>query len=57
MQIVKIKGTVGFVTKKRTYVIQFSLKDPWLCPHKDKHFLYDTYTLYGWLFFYFGWLN
>lgn len=49
--------TFGLVTKKRKlYVLQFALKNPWWIPKCDRHYLGD-FTLFGWLFVYFGWLN
>ena len=33
---------------------QFSMKKPWLIPHKEKEFGKHKIPLSGWLFFYFG---
>lgn len=51
-----VRGTFSFLSLKNgyDYVIQFSLKDPWWKPKKNIHFCHNYYTLYGWLFFYFG---
>lgn len=58
MRILRKRGTFVFATKKRAYIIQFSLKDPWLLPHHDPHFGKKAdANLWGWLFFYFGWYN
>lgn len=57
MKLVRKRGTFCLFTSKKIYVFQFSFKDPWLYPHKDNHYLDDFLTLYGWLFFYFGWVN
>lgn len=58
MKIISNKGTFGFITKKRIYVLQFSLKEPWLIPHCDRNYGEDkSITLYGWLFLYFGYVH
>ena len=57
MKILRKRGTFVFVTKKKAYIIQFSLKDPWLLPRHDPHHSEADANLYGWLFFYFGWYN
>lgn len=50
--------TFGIVTRERKlYVLQFSLKKPWWIPKCDKKYLKGNFTLFGWLFVYFGWLN
>lgn len=58
MKIKREKLTFGFITKKRFYVLQFSLKEPWLLPRHERHYgrTIDM-NLYGWLFVYFGWFN
>lgn len=46
---------INFRTKEaRAIYIQFSLKDPWLIPHYEKHFGKADIPLAGWLFFYIG---
>ena len=57
MTILRKRGTFVFVTKKRAYIIQFSLKDPWLIPRHEEHHGEADANLWGWLFFYFGWYN
>lgn len=59
MKIKQYKGTFSFTTKKHIYVLQFSLKQPWLLPKHDKHYGGKDVdcNLYGWLFVYFGWFN
>lgn len=57
MRIERYKNTFGFVTKKRIYVLQLSLKEPWLIPKHDRHYGESNCNLYGWLFVYFGWFN
>lgn len=57
MRIERYKNTFGFVTKKRIYVLQLSLKEPWLIPKHDRHYGESNCNLYGWLFVCFGWFN
>lgn len=57
MKIKRVGLTFGFITKKRVYVLQFTLKQPWLLPRHEKHYSEADCNLYGWLFVYFGWFN
>lgn len=57
MKIIREGTTFGFMTKKRIYVLQFTLKEPWLLPRHEKHYSKADCNLYGWLFIYFGWCN
>lgn len=57
MKIERVGLTFGFITKKRVYVLQFTLKRPWLLPRHEKHYSEADCNLYGWLFVYFGWFN
>ncbi|RHV07245.1 hypothetical protein DXB97_04440 [Firmicutes bacterium OM07-11] len=57
MKLKRIKTTFSLVTRKRQYVLQFTLKEPWLLPKHDKHYGISDCNLYGWLFVYFGWFN
>lgn len=54
----KIRSTFGIVSRKtkKIYFIQFSLKEPWLFPKREKHYKPNELdaNIYGWLFFYFG---
>ena len=57
MKIERVGLAFGFITKKRVYVLQFTLKQPWLLPRHEKHYSEADCNLYGWLFVYFGWFN
>lgn len=59
MKIIRVRTTFAFIFSKsrKIYVVQISLRNPWWIPKCDKQYLHDKYTLYGWLFFYFGWVN
>lgn len=57
MKIARKRTTFGFITKKRVYVLQISLKDPWILPKHIEHFSKADVNLYGWLFVYFGYYN
>lgn len=57
LKILRKNGTFVFINGKdasRNFLIQFSLKDPWILPKHDSKFLDGGCDLYGWLFFYFG---
>lgn len=57
MKFLREKSTFGLLSRKtgRMYLLQFSLKEPWLFPKCDKHFGENRdIVLYGWLFLYFG---
>ena len=57
LKILRKNGTFVFVNGKdvsRNFLIQFSLKDPWILPKHDPKYLNGDCDLYGWLFFYFG---
>lgn len=56
--------TFSIITKKRKmYVLQFDfeafrdLKSVWWYPKCEKKCLNGIYTMFGWLFVRFGWLN
>lgn len=60
MKLIRRKSTFGLVSCKtgRMYLLQFSLKEPWLFPKRDKHFGENRdIVLYGWLFLYFGYTD
>lgn len=57
MIIIRNKLTFMFMTRKKDYVLQITTKDPWWFPKVDRNFLNGEVTLYGWLFFYFGYFN
>ena len=57
MRIEREGSTFGFVTKRRIYVLQFTLKEPWLLPRHEKHYSSADCNLYDWLFIYFGYFN
>lgn len=57
IRLLRAKHTFVLVTKKRIYVLQFTLKQPWLLPRHEKHYSEADCNLYGWLFVYFGWFN
>lgn len=60
MKLLRSKTTFGLLNKKsgRMYLLQFSLKDPWLFPKVDKHYGKNIdIVLYGWLFIYFGYTD
>lgn len=60
LPIVRRGGTfkisyVNFNTSEaRALYIQFSLKEPWLIPHREEHYGDIDIPLSGWLFFYFS---
>lgn len=60
LPVLRKRGTfkisyINFKTyEARALYIQFSLKDPWLLPHYEKHYGKVDIPLAGWLFFYFG---
>lgn len=35
MRIKRVGSTFGFYTKKRIYVLQFTLKNPWILPRHE----------------------
>ena len=59
MKVIRERATFGFIARSwKMYVLQFSLKKPWLMPHCDRRYgTYEDITLFGWLFVYFGWIN
>ena len=60
MEVFRIKSTFGFMDlkTKRMYLLQFTLKNPWLLPKRDKHYGEDkNIVLYGWLFIYLGYAD
>lgn len=58
MKIKRVGSTFGFYTKKRIYVLQFTLKNSWILPRHEKHYGQNIdMNLYGWLFVYFGYFN
>ena len=57
MEILRVKSTFGLpsLKKRRLYILQFTLKEPWLIPKRDKHYGENkNIVLYGWLFVHFG---
>lgn len=57
MRIIRLRTTFLFMTKRRDYILQFTLKDLWLLPRHEKHYSSSDCNLYGWLFIYFGYYN
>ena len=57
IRLLRVKHTFGLVTKKKNYILQFTLKEPWLFPRHEKHYSEADCNLYGWLFVRFGWFN
>ena len=63
IHVAKCHGTfkfdiANFKTKEaRSFWVQFSLKNPWLIPHYEKHFSDQDIPLAGWLFLYFSITN
>lgn len=57
MKVLRKKSTFCFMTKKRDYILQFTLKEPWLLPRHEEHYSKADCNLWGWLFVYFGWFN
>ena len=60
MEILRVKSTFGLpsLKKRRLYILQFTLKDPWLIP-KWETCLKDNMCdfLCGWLFVHFGYTD
>lgn len=56
MRIVKLRNTLALYipNKKDMPFVQFSLKEPWLIPRHEDNCIR---SIYGWLFFYFGYLH
>lgn len=50
------KGIFYLNFRNNIYLFMLTFKHPWLFPKKDKNYL-DEYTLYGWLFIYWGYKN
>lgn len=60
MEILRVKSTFGLLSlkKRRLYILQFTLKEPWLIPKRDKHYGENkNIVLYGWLFVHFGYTD
>lgn len=60
MKIIRKGTTFGLIfwKKKRMYVFQFTFKEPWWIPKCDRNYgKRKDIVLYGWLFFYFGYLD
>lgn len=60
MELIRNRFTFGLLSykSKRMYLLQFSLKEPWLLPKCDRHYGGDLdIVLYGWLFIYFGYTD
>lgn len=55
-RLIRYKGSFAIIDKrqKKTPFIQFSLKYPFWFPHHETN---DFWSIYGWLFFYFGWIK
>lgn len=58
MKVLRKKSTFGLVIKRRLYLLQFSMVEPWLIPKCDKNYGRNKdIVLYGWLFIYFGYTD
>lgn len=58
MKVLREKSTFGLLVKRRLYLLQFSMTEPWLVPKRDKHYGRNkNIVLYGWLFIYFGYTD
>lgn len=60
MKLLRNKATFGLLNKRtgKMYLLQFSLKEPWLLPKCDRHYGWNSnIVLYGWLFVYFGYTD
>lgn len=56
LTILKKNGSFVFVTKKKSYILQFTTKEPWWLPKCDNNYA-GFCKLWGWLFVYFGWYH
>lgn len=60
MEVLRVKSTFGLLSlkKRRLYILQFTLKEPWLIPKRDKRYGENkNIVLYGWLFVHFGYTD
>ena len=58
MKVLREKSTFGLLVKRRLYLLQFSMTEPWLAPKRDEHYGRNkNIVLYGWLFIYFGYTD
>lgn len=54
----RYRFSFGLQINRRIYLLQFSTKEPWLIPKRDKHYGENNdIVLYGWMFVYFGYTN
>lgn len=54
----KKNQTICLMGKRYGYVIQLSLRAPWWIPHKEiHHYKSGILYLYGWVFFYIGFVR
>lgn len=57
MKVLRSKSTFGLLSFEtgRLYLLQFTLKEPWLVPRCDRNYGENKdIVLFGWLFVYFG---
>lgn len=60
MKVLRSKSTFGLLSFKtgRLYLLQFTLKEPWLVPRCDRNYGENKdIVLFGWLFVYFGYTD
>lgn len=57
IELLHLRSTFVLKTKRRSYILQFSFKKPWLIPRHEEHYSEADCNLYGWLFIYFGYYN
>lgn len=59
MKMIRKGTTFGLIVQRvnRMYVFQFTFKEPWWIPKRDRNYRGLGYVLYGWLFFYFGYTD
>lgn len=60
MKLIRKRATFALLSyrTRRMYLLQFSLKEPWLLPKCDRHYWEDkNIVLYGWMFIYFGYTD
>lgn len=60
MKLLRSKSTFGLLSlkKRRLYLLQFTLKEPWLIPKCDRNYGEGkNIVLWGWLFVYFGYTD
>lgn len=60
MKFLRCRATFGLLSFRtgKMYLLQFSLKEPWLLPKCDRRYGQDkNIVLCGWLFVYFGYAD